>query len=320
MLTLLSLSQINSLESSFLAILGHVEEGDEVIVIEPFFDCYNFMIKMTGGVAKFIALKPNKTSGVISSADWVLDEAELTSLFGPKTKMLILNTPHNPLGKVFDRRELEFIANLCKKHNVLCLSDEVYEWMVYEPHKHIRIATLPDMWERTITIGSAGKTFSVTGWKIGWAYGPANLMRNLQVVHQNCVYTCCTPVQTPECYMSSLARELLPKRDFLVNLLKNNGFKPTIPDGGYFVVADWTALANKVDMSGETDKYKDLRFTKAFAKQASVMAIPPSVFYSDEHKNLGENYARFCFIKVRERQCGLLMKWSVFDRCIWGKN
>ncbi|KAJ2946650.1 hypothetical protein O0L34_g12707 [Tuta absoluta] len=303
-------------EALFSAILGHVDTGDEVIVIEPFFDCYDYMITQAGGISRFIALKPKTKSGdCLTSADWVLDEAELTSLFNKKTKMIILNTPHNPLGKIFNRQELELIADLCKKHNVLCISDEVYEWMVFAPHQHIRIATLPGMWERTITIGSAGKTFSVTGWKTGWAYCPANLMVNLQVVHQNCVYTHSTPVQeavarafeielarrdSPDCYMTDISKQLLPKRDYLVKALRENGFNPTVPDGGYFIVADWTNLKNKIDLSQEPDKYLDYKFTKKFAKEVGVLAIPPSAFYSEAHKKLGENYARFCFNKKDE--------------------
>ncbi|XP_075988787.1 kynurenine aminotransferase isoform X2 [Anticarsia gemmatalis] len=318
-------------EALYAAILGHVDHGDEVIVIEPFFDCYDVMIKSAGGVPRFTALRlqqPNKSGGEVTSADWVLDEQELASLFNDKTKMIILNTPHNPLGKVFNMKELEFIANLCKKHNVVCISDEVYEWMVYEPKQHIRIATLPGMWERTITVGSAGKTFSVTGWKTGWAYAPANLMKNLLIVHQNCVYTCCTPIQeaiassfeyelarrdSPDCYLRSLARELLPKRDFLVKTLRENGFNPTVPEAGYFIVADWTGLANKIDLSSEKDKYKDYRFTKKFAKEAGVLTIPPTAFYSEPHKHLGENFARFCFIKKDENLAlaeKLMKEWN----------
>ena len=186
-----------------------------------------------------------------------MDKDELTSLFNKNTKMIILNTPHNPLGKVFTLEELQMIADLCKKWNVLCVADEVYEWIVYKPNKHIRIATLPGMWERTITIGSAGKTFSVTGWKIGWAYGPANLIENLQIVHQNCVYTCSTPIQeaiaigfefelsrfgSPESYFQSLAVELEPKKNLMAKFLSDVGMIPTMPEGGYFMVADWTAL------------------------------------------------------------------------------
>ncbi|CAB0013724.1 unnamed protein product, partial [Nesidiocoris tenuis] len=222
-----------------------------------------------------------------------------------KTKIFLLNTPHNPVGKVFSKDELEMIAGLCKKWNVLVISDEVYEWMVYEPFKHIRIATLPDMWERTITIGSAGKTFSVTGWKTGWAYGPAHLIHNLQVVHQNNLNSINTPTQeaiarsleeevarrdSPDCYLVSLARELRGKRDFMAKFMTEIGMVPTIPEGGYFMMVDWTPLG-----------------------------IPPSAFYSEEHKHLGENHIRYCFIKIRslprERGGGgpRAMGWLVWE-------
>ncbi|KOC59587.1 Kynurenine--oxoglutarate transaminase 3 [Habropoda laboriosa] len=178
---------VGAYEALYTAFQGHTNPGDEWIIIEPFFDCYVPMVKCVGGVPRFIALKPRTTKGPLSSADWVFDRQELESLFNKKTKGIIINTPHNPVGKVFTLDELQFIANLAKKWNTLVISDEVYEWLVYEPYKHVRIATLPDMYERTITIGSAGKTFSVTGWKLGWAYGPENLLYNLKVVHQNAV-------------------------------------------------------------------------------------------------------------------------------------
>jgi len=186
--------------------------------------------------------------------------------------MIILNTPHNPIGKVFNRQELERIAELCRKWNVLCVSDEVYEWLVFDGAEHIRICTLPGMWDRTITLGSAGKTFSVTGWKIGWAYGPAPLIRNLQMVHQNSVSTCPTPLQEgvarsfevelarlgqPESYFLSLPRELKEKRDFMAKFLSEAGMRPTIPEGGYFMLADWSPLTDKVDLSSEPDNLGD---------------------------------------------------------------
>ncbi|KAJ9573680.1 hypothetical protein L9F63_008950 [Diploptera punctata] len=286
------------------------------------------MVKAGGGIPRFIPLRLNKTSGKIMSSDWVLDPAELTSLFNSKTKAIIINTPQNPVGKVFTQKELELIADLCKKWNVLCISDEVYEWLVYKPYKHIRIATLPGMWERTITIGSAGKTFSVTGWKIGWAYGPANLMKNLQTVHQNCVYTCCTPLQEavasgfelemtrlgqPECYFESLPRELEAKRDYMAKFLSDVGMVPTIPEGGYFMIADWSPLESRVNLEQETDVYKDYRFTKWMSKNVKLQGIPPSAFYNESNKKLAENYVRYCFIKKDEnlqKAAEILQAWK----------
>lgn len=162
------------------------------------------------------------------SSEWRLDEAELTSKFTDRTKAIIVNTPNNPIGKVFTEKELEFIGQLCIKWDVLCIMDEVYEWLVYEPYRHFRMGTklfqfillhfvkryvyctasLPHMWDRTITICSAGKTFSVTGWKLGWAYGPSHLMRNLCVAHQNALYTCVTPTQVNLIYAFSSVKEL----------------------------------------------------------------------------------------------------------------
>ncbi|CAG9765009.1 unnamed protein product [Ceutorhynchus assimilis] len=323
------LTTLGAYEALYAAITGHVDAGDEVIIIEPFFDCYEPMVRYARGVPRFIALKPKLTEGKrLSSGDFVLDKAELEGLFNKKTKAIILNTPNNPLGKVFTLEELTFIADLCKKHNVLCISDEVYEWLVYKPYQHIRIATLPGMWERTITIGSAGKTFSVTGWKLGWAYGPANLMFNLQMIHQNSVYTGNTPIQeataiafekeltrldSSECYFNSISTELEPKREFMGKFLQETGFKPIIPEGGYFMMADWTPLKSQVDLDSETDKYADYRFTKWMTKKVGLQGIPPSAFYGEEHKKLGENFVRYCFIKEDKNlqaAADILQKWK----------
>ncbi|KAK5650183.1 hypothetical protein RI129_001212 [Pyrocoelia pectoralis] len=295
----------------YSTIMGHIQQGDEVIIMEPFFDCYELMVAAAKGTPKFIPLR-FKENNTCQTGKWVLDFQELDKLFNNKTKAIILNTPHNPLGKVFDEMELLQIAQLCKKWNVMCIADEVYEWLVYEPKRHIKIASLPGMWERTITIGSGGKTFCITGWRVGWAVGPKHLIKNLQAEPAFISPTFIQEaiaigiekelarLEQDDCYLKSLGRSLQLKKDYLFEVLREIGMKPISTDAGIFLLADWTPLEEKADLSFEKDAYKDMQFTKWFTKNVGVLMIPVSIFYSEARKGLGENFVRLCFIKNDE--------------------
>jgi N-succinyldiaminopimelate aminotransferase len=224
-------------EAIFDAVMGLVDPGDEVVLFEPFYDSYLASVQMAGGVPRFVPLRPQR------DGEWTFDEQALRSAFGAKTKLVIVNTPHNPTGKLYTRAELELIHALAATHGAVVLSDEVYEHLVFGPGEHLRPATLAP--EQTLTISSGGKSFSFTGWKVGWALGPPALVRATQKAHQWVTFAVAHPFQLaiaaalrlPDSYFAGFVADYRRRRDVLVNGLRAAGFEPLVPRGSYFVMA-----------------------------------------------------------------------------------
>lgn len=291
-------------EGIFATMQALIDPGDEVILIEPFYDSYPASVLMAGGVPVYVPLRPS--ANATTAGEWRLDFDELAAAFSPKTRLLLLNTPHNPVGKLFTAAELARISALVQQQDVLVLSDEVYEWMTYGDAEHLRIATLPGMWERTVTLGSAGKTFSVTGWKIGWAIGPRPLLRAIFLAHQWMLFAVSTPMQEAVAigleqapqrdYFNWLSAMYEGKRDKLLAALAYVGLRATAPDGSYFILFDTSGL----DMPVPHGQQRDVAVSKWLNNEAGVTAIPPSPFYSEAHRSLTDNLARFTFCKSDE--------------------
>lgn len=215
---------------------GLVNPGDEVIILEPYYEVYAPNVIMAGGIPRFVPLRPHH---------WTFDPNELTAAFNNHTRAIFINTPHNPTGKLFSREELETIASLCQKWNVIAITDEVYEHITYDGAQHIRLATLPGMAERTLTISSMSKTFAFTGWRIGWAIAPPDLTRALRLAHQNVLDCSATPMQYGAAtgllmgkeYYIQLAADYQQKRDHLLETLRSVGFEADTPQSGFFIMA-----------------------------------------------------------------------------------
>jgi aspartate/methionine/tyrosine aminotransferase len=271
-------------EAITACLMALIDPGDEVVLIEPLYDTYLPVVKMLGGVAKLVRLDP---------PDWTLPRENLAAAFGPRTKILLLNSPMNPCGKVFTAEELAFIAGLLKKHDAYAVCDEVYEHLVFSGARHIPLMTLPGMAERTLRIGSAGKTFSLTGWKVGYVSGPPALMSIVAKAHQNLTFTTPPNLQRavalglakPDDYFATLASDLESKRDILAAGLARLGFGVLASDGSYFITTDIAPL-------GFTGS--DMAFCETITAQARVAAIPVSAFYVDDAPS---HYVRFAFCK-----------------------
>jgi N-succinyldiaminopimelate aminotransferase len=277
---------VGATEGIAAALLGLCEPGDDVVCLEPFYDSYAACIAMAGAARRGVTLRP---------PGWEVDLDAMAAAITPRTRLVLLNTPHNPTGRVLSRAELEGIAALCVEHDLLAVTDEVYEHLVFDG-EHVPLATLPGMAERTLTVSSAGKTFSLTGWKIGWVTGPAELVTAVRTAKQFLTYAVGTPLQHAVAAALSLddafyergAAELGAKRDRLCAGLEAAGFEVYRPAGTYFVNADIRPL-------GEED---GVAFCWALPERAGVVAVPTSVFFDDQA--VGRPLVRFAFCKRDE--------------------
>jgi aspartate/methionine/tyrosine aminotransferase len=276
-------------EAIFDAMQALAAPGAEIVAFEPFYDSYPPSAIMAGAVIKTVTLHP---------PDWTFDPEEAAAAFGPRTCVLLLNTPHNPTGKVFSRDELAVLADLCQRWDVVAVTDEVYERILFDDAEHVPLATLPGMWQRTLTINSTGKTFSMTGWKVGYAVGPESLNAALRAVHQFVTFASATPFQeamafaleqAPELgYYASLAEDYRLRRDALRAGLHDAGLATLPVSGAYFLMADIAGL-------GFPD---DVAFCRWLTTEIGVAAVPPSAFYADPTR--APLLARFCFAKRPE--------------------
>ncbi len=287
-------------EALAAALLSLTGPGDEVVTFEPYYDSYAAGIAMSGAQRRAVTLR---------GRDFAFDPDELEAAFTPDTKLMLLNSPHNPTGKVFSRSELEVIARVCIDNDVIAVTDEVYEHLVFDAAEHIPLATLPGMAERTVTVSSAGKIFSFTGWKIGWACGPAELINAVRTAKQFLTFVSGAPLQPAvavglrlgDDFFDGYTAEMQSKRDRLVDGLAGAGFDVIVPQGTYFVTADITPL-------GETD---GIDFCMSLPKRCGVVAVPTQVFY--DNPEAGRRLVRFAFCKrdeVLDEVCRRLQQLS----------
>jgi aminotransferase len=268
-----------------------INPGDEIIIFEPFYENYGPDGILSGATPRYVRLNP---------PSWEIDEMELESAFNNKTKAIIINTPNNPTGKVFSKKELTCIATLCQKWDVYAITDEIYEHILYDQSKHISIASLEGMNKRTITINSLSKTYSVTGWRVGWAIASPEITSRIRKVHDFLTVGAPTPLQHAgvialnfnQDYYDSLREKYLVSRNFLYQVLENTGFKPIMPNGAYYMIADASSIVKSLKAETDTDLSINL------LKKTGVATVPGLSFYSS--KNQFTKSVRFAFCKKQQ--------------------
>jgi len=275
-------------EAITACLMAVLNPGDECVLIEPLYDTYLPVVRLVGAIPRLVRLEP---------PDWELPRAALADAFGPKTKAILLNSPMNPAGKVFTAEELGFIADLVLRHDTYAICDEVYEHLTFDGARHIPLMTLPGLRERTMRIGSAGKTFSLTGWKVGYVTAPASIAGNVAKAHQNLTFTTAPNLQRAvavglakgDDYFASLSGALQAKRDRLAAGLASLGLDVLTAKGSYFISADFRPLGFNGD---------DMAFCRHITEHAKVTAVPVSAFY--DGPGAPSHYARFAFCKKDE--------------------
>ncbi|WP_041230848.1 aminotransferase class I/II-fold pyridoxal phosphate-dependent enzyme [Deinococcus peraridilitoris] len=285
---------VGATEGLAAALLALIEPGDEVVLIEPAYDSYAPQVRMAGGTPRSVSLQR-------SAAGWDLPLAALQEAGNGRTKAIVLNTPHNPTGKVFSSGELAAVAAFARQWDAYVLSDEVYDRLTFE-RPHVSIASLPDMRERTVTLGSVGKTFAATGWRIGWAVASPELTAALRGAHTFGPFCAPTPLQAAvaqglrtareQGYEDTMRAEYRVKRDLLTAALRAVGFEVLPCDGTFFLLADWSPFA---EQAGTHD---DREFCRWLVREVGVAAIAPSIFFSAPHRAQGAHLARFVFCKT----------------------
>lgn len=272
-------------ESMIATMLALTDPGDEVIVFEPFYENYGPDCILSGAVPRYVALRP---------PNWAFDVDELAAAFSSRTRAVIINTPHNPTGKVYTQDEMEHIAHLCLSHDVIAITDEIYEHLVYSG-RHISIATLPGMAERTVTISGASKTYSVTGWRVGWIVAPPDLTQAIRKVHDFLTVGAAHPLQIavaaalrlPQTFHVEVLGEYRERRVAMLSGLEEAGFQPLPPDGAYYVMADFRGLKDAGD--------DDVAFAHRLIAELAVATVPGSSFFS--RPELGRGLLRFSYPK-----------------------